>query len=144
MGARQDAVDLMFGQFATEWAASSLSPVPEIAWQDVPYDPPEDCASWARVSLKHSDSDIVTLGGTGNRVWRTEGRLWVQCFTKLGGGRRSNDEMVEVVIDAFRGIALGVTSPRVRMYDVKPQEVGPDGPWFQQSVSVFFQYDEIV
>lgn len=143
MGARQDAIDAIFGAFDTDWTANAPAPTPPVAWQDVPFVPPNDCAAWARVSLRHNDSDIASLGGVGARKWRTEGRVWVQVFTELGLGRRSNDTLLEVAIDIFRGKRVG-TAPVVRFYDIKPMEVGPEGPWFQQDLSVFFWYDEVV
>jgi hypothetical protein len=143
MAARQAAIDSIFGEFYTEWVANAPAPTPVIAWQDVPFDPPDDCASWARVSVRHSDSDIASLGGVGARKWRTEGRVWVQIFTKLGVGRNASDGLVEVAIDVFRGKKVGI-SPVVRFWDIKPIEIGPEGPWFQQDVSVHFWYDEVV
>jgi len=143
MAGRADAIDLIFGEFATAWAANAPAPIPVIAWQDIVFDPPDTAASWCRLSVMHNESDIVTLGGVGNRIWRTDGRVFVQIFTRSGKGREDSDALVEVAINAFRGKSIG-TTPCVRFRDIKPQEVGPDGAWYQQNVSVHFEYDEVV
>ena len=141
MGYRQDAIDTIFGQFRTYWLANAPAPVPPITWQDIPYDPPDDCSAWTRASVLHNEADLASIGAQSTRKWRTEGRVWIQIFTRLGDGRSPSDALVEVALGAFRGLSVG-TNPCVAFRGAKAQEVGPEGPWFMQTVSFQFMYDE--
>lgn len=141
MGARADAVDLIFGEFNTVWAANAPAPIPVIAWEDQVFDPPDTADSWVRVSVRHGDGDLITMGPVGSRVWRNDGVVIVQIFTRSGIGRENSDALAEVAILAFRGKSVGV-SPCVRFRDIKPREIGPDGPWYQQNITTSFEYDE--
>jgi hypothetical protein len=142
MAARQTAIDAIMGEFSTYWTANATG-TPPITWGGLPYDPPNDLSPWARCTVLHGDSDIVTLGGIGNRVWRSHGIVAVQVFTNLNLNRQVNDDLVETAIDAFRGKSVG-TNPRVRFRQITAEEIGADSPWFQQNVTVKFEYDETV
>lgn len=142
MTTRTEAVEAMFGHLNTEWTANAPAPTPPIAVENINFDPPDDCDAWIRVAALHNEADLASLGGEGTRKWRTEGRLWVQIFTKLGIGRALSDSLMIVAINAFRGQTVGTPPVSVRMMDAKPQEVGPEGPWFMSTVSFRFMYDE--
>ena len=52
-----------------------------------------------------------------------------------------SDQLATIVKDAFEGVA---TSPgRVLFRNVRYNEVGQDGQWFQQNVLADFEYDEV-
>lgn len=128
------------GEFSTYWGANATG-TPPITWGGLPYDPPDDLTPWTRCTIVHGDSDIVTLGAVGNRVWRTAGAVIVQVFTNVNLSRQPSDDLVETAIDAFRGKSVG-TDPAVRFRKITAKEVGADGPWFQQNVTIMFDYDE--
>ena len=142
MAGRQEAVDLILNRFSDHWAANATG-APPLAWDGLTFTPPRNLSPWARVTVRHGTSDIATLGGEGNRVWRSPGLVIIQVFTDLGANRKVNDDLVETAIAAFRGVSVG-TDPRVRFRRIDAREIGADGPWWQTNVTVDFDYDETV
>jgi hypothetical protein len=65
----------------------------------------------------------------------------VQIFTFYGKGGSLSDDLATIAKNAFEGVT---TSPgRVIFRDVRSQEIGQEGQWFQTNVLADFEYDEI-
>lgn len=136
--ARNEVMD----HFVTAWNAQT-PPVPLLLFDDkqqpgVP-DPP---APYARIVMRHNDRDRVTLADeTGNRRFRSFGIITVQIFSVSGDGLTANDTFVNVAVNAFEGAKTGLD--RVTFRNVRSNEIGEDGPWFQTNVIAEFDYDVV-
>lgn len=96
---------------------------------------------WARVTVRHSFGEQATLANAGGqRRWNREGIITVQVFIPLGEGLSEGYALAKIVADAFEGAA---TPSAVWFRNVRVNEVGPDGEWFQINVLADFTYDEI-
>jgi len=135
------ARDEMLAKFLEAWLANEVSAALPVIYGDVVGDIPNSGA-WARISVRHNIGGAATLGGeVGNRRFRHEGLVMVQVFTEHGKGQVDSDTLAEIAKDAFEG---EVTSPgRVIFRNVRINEVGLDGQWFQVNVFAEFEYDVI-
>lgn len=106
--------------------------------------PPEVPAGkpWLRVGVRHSDGTQVSLGSVnGKRRQEVSGLVFVQVFTPAGDGLKQSDEIVEVVLDAYR--TGGATPSGVQFRSARFAEIGKDGAWHQTNCLVDFLYDQI-
>lgn len=135
------ARDEMLALHRTAWLADSASKDYPIRYWDVAYEGDPD-TPWVRVTVRHEDGRQVTLSNeAGARRFRHFGVITVQVFTKYGTGLTLNDQLVRITKNAFEG---AVTSPgRVIFRNVRVNEVGQDGQWFQTNVLADFEYDEV-
>ncbi len=130
--------------FTTKWNAGT-PPIPLLLYDDKHRDLPTD-ASYARIIVKHNLFPQVTIGGTvangGNGVrFRRFGIVTVQVFEISGDGLSSSDILVDLAVDAFEGEKTGLDLVEFR--DVRANEIGQDGPWFQTNVIAEFVYDRV-
>lgn len=96
---------------------------------------------WARVSLRHATGNQASLrGDAGTTRWDRGGILTVQIFVPTGEGLSEAYTLAKVVADAYEGTS---TPSAVWFRNVRVNEVGPDGEWFQVNVLIDFTYDEI-
>lgn len=117
------------------------SQVSLIIWDSDTQDPPDGTVKWARVSVRHTDSEQATLGSyNGQRRWRNMGLLFVQLFCPLGDGLSEEDRLAIELVNALRGTT---TASGVQLRNVRAQEAGPDGVWHQTNVVAEFEYDEL-
>lgn len=121
----------------TVWDTTGLTMV----YDDVAGEPPAGATSWARSTIRHNEGRQTTLADAeGKKRFERTGLLIVQIFTPSGEGLSSADDLAKVISDAFEG----QTSPRgVWFKNVRVNEVGPSGNWYQVNVVVEFQYDEV-
>lgn len=138
--------DAILKQFTTAWNAQT-PPIPVVRYDDLPGDLPPGNAPWARVNVRHTTAPQVTLGGVGGRRFRNYGILTVQVFSVdgakggTGGGLTQADALAKIVIDAFQGKS---TKPDgVEFRNVRANEIGSSGSWFQTNVIADFEYDII-
>lgn len=118
-----------------------------IDFEDQPKDPngppipPIDNTPWIRVTLRHSDGKQVTLSNeTGKRRFRRFGIFMVQVFSTLGTSLTSAQADTTIVVDALEGMA---TPHDVLLRNVRVNEVGSDGHWFQSNVYADIEYDAV-
>ena len=101
---------------------------------------PHDSA-WARVTVRHTAASQGSLASAaGARVWDRLGIIVVQVFTPLSAGRGLllADALATVAKNAFEGVdASGVWFRNVRV-----NEIGSSGPWYQTNVTADFEYYE--
>lgn len=135
----KEARNEMMDHFTTAWNAQT-PPVPLLLYADKKKPVPETAIPWARIAVTHVDRDRVTIGGeTGGTRFRAIGLITVEVYSVYGTGLTNNDDFVNVVIDAFEGQNTGLD--RVTFRNVRNEEIGVDGPWFQTNVIAEFEYD---
>lgn len=135
------AKDEILGAFRTAWLADALSLDYPIRYWDVAYQA-DPLTPWARATVVHQDGEQVTLSNeSGARRFRRFGVVTVQVFTEWGKNTTLGPGLAKITSEAFEGVT---TSPgRVIFRNVRVNEVGQDGQWFQTNVLADFEYDEI-
>jgi hypothetical protein len=144
IGTITDARDEILRYFTAVWAGAK-APIPLLLYDEKRRDLPDD-ASYARVMVKHQSTPQTTIGATvahgGNGVrFRRFGTVTVQLFTISGDGLTSADDLVELVLNSFRGSKTDLD--RVEFRNAQVNEIGQDGPWFQTNVVAEFTYDRV-
>ncbi len=110
-------------------------------YENVKGAPPTTQIPWARVSVRHGPSGPTSLsGGLGTQRFERTGLLTVQIFIPNGEGLSTGYNLGKIVADAFEGVASPL---QVWFRNVRVNEIGSDGEWFQFNVLVDFAYDEI-
>jgi len=144
--ARDQMLDLLNVAWLANTPAINGGVAPTIQWEGVAIDdadfPPRDGA-WAKVFIRHQTGNQSTLSkGSGSTRFEKGGTLTVQVFAPLGEGEglMKSQQLAEVGKNAFEGQA---TSRQVWFRDVRIEEIGVDGPWFQMNVVLTFEYDEL-
>lgn len=134
-----EARDLITAHFVALWNAQSGT-APLLVYDDRHKDLPAN-APYARITVRHNVMDQRTLGNTGNRRFRRFGVVVVQIFTVANDGLTKADVFAKVALDAFEGNS---TAPdEVHFRNVRVNEEGENGNWFQTNVLADFDYDEI-
>lgn len=133
----QQARDEIFALFKTAWDTTGYS----VHYQDVRRQRDTDNEPWAVVTLQHSSGFQATLSGvSGSRTFARLGFITVQIFTPSGKGLQESYDLCKVVSDAFEG---ATTPGGVWFRNVRLNEVGRDGEFYQLNVIAEFRYDEI-
>lgn len=134
------ARDDIFTLFKAVWDTTG-HPVgyPDRANQNIP---PSTVIPWARVSLSHVGATQAVLSDdtSGKRFTRT-GIFTVQIFSPIGDGNDVGYALAQTVADGIQGKA---TTNQVWFRNVRVNEVGPSGAWFQINVIADFEYDQFV
>jgi hypothetical protein len=111
----------------------------QIFWESVRDDRQQDEDPWGSVSIRHAVARQDTLGGTGNRSFLRQGTMLVAIFTQAGKGLSIAYELARVSVNAYEG----QSSPSgVWFRNVRVQEMGRDGEFYQINVIVEFEYYE--
>jgi len=133
----QQARDEIFDVLIAAWTPTTFP----IHWEEVRKQRSKDEKPWAVATLQHSAGFQSTLSGAvGSRTFTRLGFLTVQIFTPNGKGLQDAYDLAKVVSDAFEGIS---TPGGVWFRNVRLNEVGRDGEFFQLNVVVEFRYDEV-
>jgi hypothetical protein len=120
-------------RFATAWGATT-----PVAYQNVEFTPPTNPReSWVRVSVLNGASFQASLGN--NPLYRHPGVIDISIFTPTGEGGKRAAQLVDQATAVFRGAQF--SGILCRAPDVR--EVGPSDGWFQTSVSIPYQRDEL-
>ena len=138
---RNEAIDEICAIFKAAWDATGYG-------ERVKYDniskkslPPDGEIPWARVTLRHATSAQASLAGeVGTRRFRRTGVLTVQVFEPIGSGLSGTTDLPKIVQESYEGV---VSTGGVWFRNVRINEVGPDGDFFQTNVVIDFEYDEI-
>lgn len=123
------------------WDADTTScEFPMLYWDTAQKTPTE--GAWARATMQHGSGGQATLSNeVGARRFRYTGAVTVQLFTPTGDGLVLSDQLVQVVKNAFAGVT---TNPgNIHLRNVRSQEIGQDGVWFNTNVLADFEYDEV-
>lgn len=130
------ARDEILTLFKTAWDAQATAP-PLYYWDTEQSDPVND-DTWARITVRHN---IGANDAISNRIFRREGTITVQIFTRFGEGLVNADATAKVAVDAFQGKS---TPGGVWFRNVRYTEIGQDGDWFQTQVLADFEYNEVI
>lgn len=95
---------------------------------------------WARLTVRHTESEQETLGNKPNRRFKRQGRLFVQVFTSAEEGEKQLDVLVEAVEEIFEAITLRDCT--IYFLAATSREDGQDGKWYRMTVSVPFWYEQ--
>ncbi len=102
---------------------------------------PAATASWARVTVRHTGGNQASLANVGGqRRWSRDGIITVQVFVPAGEGLSGAYALAKIVADAYEGTA---TPSAVWFRNVRVNEIGESGHWFQVNVLAEFTYDEV-
>lgn len=133
----EQATDEMLDIFKTAWDTTGY----EAFYEDVKKQRNTNDDPWATVTLRHAAGFQATLSGaTGSKTFRRLGLITFQIFTPIGKGLQDSYALAKVLTDAYEGSS---TPGGVWFRDVRMNEIGRDGKFFQTNVLVDFQYDEI-
>jgi len=138
---RRDAISEILGLFRTAWLGAGQSD-DRVKYDNVGKSAvPSGQTPWARVVLRHTDSDQASLSGAnGTQRWERTGLLTVQIFTPPGKGLAESTDLPTIIQNAYEG---QTTASGAWFRDVAVNEVGPDGDFYQTNVVAIFEYDEI-
>jgi len=98
-----------------------------------------DTGDWVRLVVRSTARTQNTLGGVGNRRFRSTASVFVQVYTQANTGVKQSDILTKEAADIFEGVSfsgLDFQSAVIR-------ETGPTGKWYQSVVEAEFEYDEI-
>jgi hypothetical protein len=136
----ETAYDEIYGLFKTAWDAGVATTGKKILYDGVDADLPNDDV-WARIAVRHSTGDQATLSNfSGQRRWERRGTVFVQLFTDLQLTLSSRVAVTMIAEAAFQGKA---TASGVWFRNVRVNEVGRDGRYYQVNVLAEFVYDEV-
>ncbi len=108
-------------------------------WEGVRDQRETNMSSWAMVVVRHAAGQQDTLGGIGNRQFLRLGVVIVTINTLSTSGLSEGYNLAKVVADAYEG----VSSPNgVWFRNVRINELGREGTFFQTNVLVDFEYYE--
>lgn len=140
MPTREQAVDAIYGAFNTAWSTNPTYPVvwtnktPEVEVM-------KQGNPWAFVKIVHSKGRQKTLAGAdGKKLWGNTGQFICEISSKSGTGVNQAGGLVSLVEAAFKAKTVdGVT-----FRSIQSRENGMRGNWFLVTVTVDFEYDEVV
>lgn len=144
---QQQAVDEILNRFNTVWSTTGW----KVAWPDVPLDPVlqkmiagddgVELEPWARITVRTNLRNQRTFGSFGNRIYTTQGVLFVEIFTPTGSGMTESYALAELVRDAFEQPAenrLGVWHRECRI-----SENGSEGLWSRLTVTAEWECEQL-
>ncbi len=135
----------MLTVFKDAWDAGATNPTlvdyPNVTPANGVKLPPDADLSWARVTIANTLGRQETLSGAqATQAFERMGVLTVQIFTPLGVGLSESDLLSKIVTDAYQKTS---TPNQVWFRNVRMNEIGPDGEFYQTNVLVDFTYSEI-
>lgn len=133
------AVTAVVNAFLTSWGATTPVNVEnELGFTlPAPTIPPAAAATWARIVVRHLNSEQETLGVPGARKWERTAMVAVQLFIQAGAGV----ETLYVLAEQARQVYEGVDLAGIILFKSDVFELGPDGKgWHQINVSTRFRY----
>ena len=129
----------------------SLSQGRRITFDNEKFNEPTD-GRWVRLAVRHTDRLQDTLGGEGDRRFRSSGSVFVQVFTEVGDRMLVADCIAQAIVDVFDAVTFNVEPNEFREVDPTPsltfeaatsRESGAEGKWNMVIVEAPFSYDEI-
>lgn len=130
------AIDAIGTLIKTAWDPTGY----KMLWQNVADSIPSSVSPWARTTIEHVISSQASLTNASSTTrWQREGLITVQVFVPAGKGPVDWAPLVKILMDAFEG----KTTSGIWFRNVRFNEIGPDGDFYQVNVFAEFQYDEI-
>lgn len=125
-------------RFAAQFAAASfpVSPRPEVAYENVHFEPPEGQA-WMRLTVLPAASTQRSMGAPSGALFEGVGLAVVEVYTPRGIGAGIGAAIADLVAGWYRGItADGVTYVGPLGEGPEVVRVGHDGRAFQTNVRI--------
>lgn len=98
--------------------------------------------SWSRITIRHFENGFPSpslSSSSGVKKYNRAGVITVGIFTPIGEGTDLDSRLTKIVMDAYEG----KSSPNgVWFRNVRFNEVGVSGSWFQTNVKINFEYSE--
>lgn len=133
------ARDDVLAMVKTAWALAPETYV--MIWDDLKGVIPTTMKPWARTTLKHNDGRQATLcGDSGQKHFERNGILTIQLFTPSGDGLYAADSLIALFTAAFEGKQ---SSRGIWFKNVRINEIGEDGAFFQTNIIIEFEYYEV-
>ena len=125
------------------WTASPVTSAIALHWDNVVADVVDvdtdgRALPWARVTVRHQTSTQETIGGPSCRKSLVEGLLTLQIFTPAGDGHVLADQIADTMVAALRA----ANASDLWFFQVRVNEIGQDGPWFNSNLLADFRYVE--
>lgn len=96
--------------------------------------------SYVAFLVRTAGSGPPTLGGVGHRSFGRFGTAIARVFTPTGKGLSEGYALAKSISDVYEGVS---TPNGVWFRNVRTQEIGKEGSFFEMQVLIEFQYDEI-
>lgn len=126
----QAAQALIETLFATNWTATPIT------YDGVSFDP-RALEEWVRIAVREGAGNQASCGSS-NVLFRYNGVVFVQIFTKNGLGSGRAKELADLVTPIFRSKVVSGIHYRVPVVTV----VGASDAWYQVNVSCEFYREE--
>lgn len=126
---------------AVKAAYDTLSGTPDIFWEAVAGDRATTNEPFFQVFLRHrTGRNDGFPSANGQAKYRRDGDVTIMCFHPVGAGLSASYASAKVFADAFEGQA---TTGGIWFRNVRINEIGRDGQFYQLNVVAEFIYDEI-
>lgn len=107
-----------------------------VAYPNEPFDP-TGLTKWARFSIQGDGASERIGGSNSTELFIRSGLITIQCFAKEKKSTDDLNTMIDLAlsfleVQKIAGVLFSDVSP--------PQEIGPDGPWFQVAVTARWRY----
>ena len=128
-----EAKEAIYARFLAQFTEVAAA---KVSFDNEELEQPSD--EWVRLAVRMSERDQFTLGASGNRGFRSRGRVLVQCYVRTNTGTSRADAIAKAAADVFEGESFS----GVDCYAAAIRETGPDGRWYQVVVEVEFDIYE--
>ena len=145
MTSMSQARDDVFKMFTDYWNANASfeGSIPEVRYAGTAKGPvPPAQKAWVRLTLQHTTGRQVSFGAPGSRRFERRGLIMLQVFvpTQSGQGLSEVETLATIALNSWEGKA----SPNgVWFRELRVEDVGEDGPWWNTNVMGSFVYDEV-
>lgn len=127
-----EATEAIFQRWIDQWASTT-----SYAFEGESFDPPAT-DPWARVSVRHVESEQETLGPAGGRRFLRPGSAMVKLYGRNDRGRRELDLLGQQARAVFEGMSFSGVSFQAGTV----REGTPEGELLLRVVEVPFFYEE--
>lgn len=136
---RDDVLTLL----KTAWDADPVASLLPLLYENIPAGQPTVDASkaWARATVLHGEGGQIAMGGDQNLHDR-EGILVVQLFVPLNYSMALLDGLKELIVSTFEGVTGSNGTTFITGSEIT--NVGQDGQWHQENVSINFEFTKVV
>lgn len=135
-----EAREIVYQHLADNW--SPPSPAVPYVFDNESYDAIGK-ADYIRLFVRQVGRGQHTLGGTGQRVFRSRGFVLIQIFVLADRGLLRLDALGKTALDLYEGKTISQVAFHDGQYRERPSETKSDGTWRRGNVTVAFTYDEI-
>jgi len=130
-----EAYDAMLALFKSAWDPTGH----RVFWDNKEKGRETDTSTYAVVQVNYGGANQASLGGTGNRTFKRNGVVLIMIYAQAGEGLSEGHAAAKVAADAFEGQASG----GIWFRNVRINEIGREGSFYQINVLAEFEYDEI-